>query len=97
MTKQISVEDSIARILSTAVGTRVIRPEYGSRIHELIDKNTDADFRVKMSAYVYDAIEKNEPRAILKRVLVTSVEPFNILIEYLADGVDNTLNLGGLI
>ena len=41
MSRSISVGESISRILTTPLGTRVMRPEYGSDLHLLIDRTVD--------------------------------------------------------
>ncbi|MGB2553928.1 GPW/gp25 family protein, partial [Campylobacter sp. MOP51] len=48
----ISVEDSIKDILLTPLGSRVMLPEYGSRLYELIDRKIDDEFRADLACYV---------------------------------------------
>lgn len=65
----ISVEDSIKDILLTPLGSRVMLPEYGSRLYELIDRKIDDEFRADLACYVIEAVEKWE-----KRVKIDGVE-----------------------
>lgn len=69
----ISVEDSIKDILLTPLGSRVMRPEYGSRLFELVDKRTDDEYKAKLTRYVVEAIHKNEPRVKVKRLKFESL------------------------
>lgn len=59
---QISIERSIARILSTPLGTRVMLPEFGSRLHELIDRVVDDEWRLDLRRFVFEALERWEKR-----------------------------------
>lgn len=45
----------IADVLTTPIGTRVMRRDYGSRIFELIDNPTNERFKVEMTMAVYEA------------------------------------------
>jgi phage baseplate assembly protein W len=53
---------SVADILSTPVGSRVARRDYGSLIFELIDKPLNAGTSINISAASIEAIDKWEPR-----------------------------------
>ncbi len=48
----VSVEDSIRDILSTPIGSRVMLPEYGSRLFELIDRRGNDEVRADLSYFV---------------------------------------------
>ena len=62
------IPESINRILKTPLGSRVMRPEFGSLLYTLRDREPDESFRVLATKYTFEAIAKNEPRAILNRV-----------------------------
>lgn len=64
------VEQSIRIILSTPIGSRVMRRDFGSRLHELID--APMNDRNKLAAFVAiaEAISKWEPRFRLENVMV---------------------------
>jgi len=66
---KVSIAKSINRILRTPLGSRVMRPEFGSRLYELIDRNVDSSFILDAISWTYEAIEKN-----LKEVKIDSVE-----------------------
>jgi len=56
------IEQSIMIILSTRVGERLMRPEFGCRAHDLIFEPRDAVFIGKMREYVTEALTFWEPR-----------------------------------
>ena len=56
----IDIENSIKDILLTPLGSRVMLPEYGSRIYELIDRKVDDEFRADLACFVIEAVEKWE-------------------------------------
>lgn len=57
-----AVEQSILMILMTPKGQRVMRPEYGCQIHELLFAPNDASTLGLASYYVHDALSTWEPR-----------------------------------
>lgn len=63
------IEESIEMILNTAKGQRVMRPEFGCRIHELIFAPLNAGTLAAAIRYVEDAIGYWEPRVELTDVL----------------------------
>ncbi len=64
---------SIADILTTPIGTRVMRPDYGSRIPELIDTPMNKGWKIKVFAACAEALDKWEPRIHLDKTAVSSV------------------------
>lgn len=66
---------SIADILTTPLGSRVMRRDYGSRLPDLIDAPMNGETLVDVFAATAEAIDRWEPRLILTRVQVTSVTP----------------------
>lgn len=53
MAKYLSdIKSSIKDILLAPLGSRVMLPEYGSRIFELIDRRVDDEFRADLAWYV---------------------------------------------
>lgn len=63
-----TIHESVIRILKTPLGSRVMRPEYGSLLYTLRDRKFDDDFRLKAARYTYEAIAKNEPRVKVEKV-----------------------------
>jgi len=66
------VEQSIRIILGTMPGQRVMRPEFGCRIHELVFAPNNAATAGLAIRYIGEALGRWEPRLTLKRV---DVEP----------------------
>lgn len=67
------LRQSIADILTTPVGSRVMRPEYGSEIPRMVDQPVTKGWVSAVQAEVARALGRWEPRLKLKRVTVVSV------------------------
>ena len=65
---EINIADSINRILKTPLGSRVQRPEFGSLLYTLRDRNFDDEYKLKATKYTYEAISKYEPRVKIEQV-----------------------------
>lgn len=70
----VSIQDSIKDILLTPLGSRVMRPDYGSRIFELIDRKIDDEFRADLACYVIEAVQKWEKRVKIDEVRLISFD-----------------------
>lgn len=66
------VRQSIRDILTTRIGTRVMRRDYGSRLPELIDNPMNELLKVELFAATAEALVKWEPRFRLERVYLQS-------------------------
>lgn len=62
---------SIADILTTPLGSRVMRRDYGSLLPDLIDQPLNGATRMRIFASTAMALLRWEPRARLKRVQLT--------------------------
>jgi phage baseplate assembly protein W len=62
------IEQSIHIILSTAPGQRVMRPEFGCRVHELVFAPNNATTAGLARRYVREALGRWEPRIEVQRV-----------------------------
>lgn len=62
---------SISDILSTPLGTRVMRRDYGSMLFELIDQPLNAATRMLVNAATAIAIKRWEPRIRLTAVAMS--------------------------
>ncbi|WP_254492879.1 GPW/gp25 family protein [Bartonella sp. B1099] len=62
------LRQSILDILTTRIGTRVMRRDYGSRIAELIDAPVNNALTVALYAAVAEALDKWEPRFKLQKI-----------------------------
>lgn len=65
---------SIGDILSTPIGSRVIRRDYGSTLFELIDQPMNGLGRLRLFAAVAEALRRWEPRLRLTRVGIVQPE-----------------------
>jgi phage baseplate assembly protein W len=74
---------SIGDILSTPIGTRVGRRDYGSLLPALIDQPYNAALRIRLFAATAVALLRWEPRIALKRVGLTRADDgaFTLSIE----------------
>lgn len=80
-----NIEDSIRIVLGTSLGERVYRPNFGSRLSELVFAPMNLQTLLLMRLYVEEALEMWEPRIVLD-VVRTDPDPIrglvNIIIEY---------------
>ena len=63
-----NIEESIIIILRTDLGERVYRPNFGSRLSELVFEPMNVQTLMLIRLYVEEALEMWEPRIILKEV-----------------------------
>uniref|UniRef100_UPI004047C21B hypothetical protein n=1 Tax=Aliarcobacter sp. TaxID=2321116 RepID=UPI004047C21B len=96
-----SEEESFNRIITTAKGSRVVRPFFGSLIHELIDKNMDEEWKMLFSKYLLECFydENHNPwdmRLIPKRVKIISIDATNGSVNASIDFDEEiTISIGG--
>jgi phage baseplate assembly protein W len=77
------VEEAMRMILLTPIGQRVMRPEFGCRIHDLIFAPNDATTSGLARYYVEEALAMWEPRIDVTEILIEA-DPGNtgrLLIE----------------
>lgn len=65
------IESAMRVILCTAPGERVMRPEFGCKIWDLLFEPVDANTLGLMAEYVRLALSQWEPRAVVDDVTVT--------------------------
>lgn len=68
------VAQSIADIVSTPIGSRLMRRDYGSLLSELIDQPGNETTAVRIYAAIAGAVMKWEPRVRLSRVQLVTGE-----------------------
>jgi uncharacterized protein len=90
------LKQSIRDILTTRVGTRVMRRDYGSELPALVDRPMNEELTVDLYAATAGALENWEPRVRLEAVQVTVAAPGRIELSlravYLPDGREITLD-----
>lgn len=67
------LKQSIEDILTTPLGSRVMRPEYGSRLRRFVDLPVNEGWKSAVQAEVARALGRWEPRIALDRVRVIAV------------------------
>lgn len=85
------IKQSVSDILTTPVGTRVMRREYGSLVPELIDQPTNGYTRMLIQAACVLAITRWEPRLSLTRLTFnvgTGEDIGKSIVDFEADRVD---------
>ncbi|AGF74828.1 phage baseplate assembly protein GpW [Bartonella australis AUST/NH1] len=76
------LRQSMIDILSTRIGTRVMRRDYGSRVAELIDAPMNDAFAVALYAAIAEALDQWEPRFKLKKIDFDWVEAGKISLSF---------------
>ncbi len=79
------LKQSIVDILTTPIGSRVMRRDYGSRLLELVDKPINRDLTLEIYAAVAEALQKLEQRFKLEKVKITEVKEGEVNISL--DGI----------
>ncbi len=89
------LRQSIADILTTPIGTRIKRREYGSRLFELVDAPLNEETVAEIYAATVEALERWEPRLKVLQVKVYDINnghfTLDLIGEYLPDGKTITL------
>jgi len=67
------LRQSIADILSTPLGTRVHRRDYGSRLPRLVDRPINQSLVADMVAATAEALDRWEPRLRLEQIKIDNV------------------------
>lgn len=85
------LRQSIGDILTTPVGSRRMRPDYGSRLRRFVDLPVNAGWKSAVQAEVARSLGRWEPRIKLDSVRVTAVIGGVITLElkgeYLGDSL----------
>jgi phage baseplate assembly protein W len=68
LSSQSHLLQSIRDILTTPIGSRVMRRDYGSRLFELVDQPMSRGLAVDFIAATADALTKWEPRMKVRKV-----------------------------
>ena len=90
------LRQSVRDILTTPIGTRVMRRDYGSRLYQLVDAPMNDATRLDMIAATYEALEAWEPRLSLEQVTFQIGAPGQVVLalegQYLPTGKPVTLD-----
>lgn len=92
-----NIAEAIAIILSTAPGERLMRPDFGCRLHDLVFAQNNIGTAGLAEFYVRDALIRWEPRIDLDAVEVNAdpTDPAQLLItiRYRVRKTDSQFNL----
>jgi uncharacterized protein len=91
-----SVQQSVWIILSTAKGERVMRPDFGCGIHELVFDTVTASTSGRVVSAVREALLRFEPRIDVRDVNVSpggDGEVLLISVDYEVRATNNVFNL----
>lgn len=93
------LKQSIADILNTPIGSRVMRRDYGSRLFELVDAPINRSTVIEIISATAEALMKWEDRLIVSAVDVTGAVIGQITLritgKYVLDG--KTIQLDGIV
>lgn len=89
------LQQSLRDILTTPIGSRVMRRDYGSRLYQLVDAPLNRGTLLQLYAATVEAISKWEPRFSVTAVRVGSASEGAVELDltgtYLPDGQEITL------
>lgn len=90
------LRQSVADILTTPIGSRVMRREYGSDIPSLIDQPDNAATQVRLYAAAATALMRWEPRLRLQQLRTSRNRAGQLVLDvqgqYISDGRAVTLD-----
>ncbi len=75
------IRESLFIILSTKIGERIERSDFGCRIHELMFAQNDTFTRAEAKIYVEEAIRRWEPRVTIRSIAIETGERNELLID----------------
>ncbi|MGL5029469.1 MAG: GPW/gp25 family protein [Wolbachia pipientis] len=87
------LKQSIVDILTTPIGSRIMRRNYGSKLFELVDKPINRDFTLEIYAATAEALEKWEKRFKVKRVKITEVKEGRVTLSLEGTYIPNNENI----
>lgn len=87
------IRQSLVDILTTPLGTRVMLPEYGSSLFDLVDNPTDPSLAMKMIMSCAGALARWEPRIRVDKISVGAVNKGQITINLIATDVETRRRL----
>jgi phage baseplate assembly protein W len=79
-----NLEESIKIILQTDIGERVYRPEFGSRLSELLFAPMNTQTLLLLRVYTEEALEKWEPRIVIDAIR-TEPDPIRGCVEVILE------------
>lgn len=74
------VKQSIIDIITTPLGSRVMRRDYGSRVFEYVDAPTNAKYNADIYQAIAVALRRWEPRVAVKKITLSKPKPGMVII-----------------
>lgn len=75
------LRQSVRDILSTPIGSRVMRRDYGSRLPSLIDAPINRSTMTAIYAATVEALGRWEPRISVERVSIAAASPGRVTLD----------------
>lgn len=92
-----SIAESIRMILGTSKGERVMRPDFGCDINDLVFAPNNSNTHNLITFHIEEALVKWEPRIILEKIEAVPDEnkeaQINVFIEYKIRDVNTYFNM----
>lgn len=70
LNREAHINQSIRDILTTPIGSRVHRRDYGSRLFQLVDRPINPSLTADATAAAAEALQRWEPRIALDRIII---------------------------
>lgn len=83
------LRQSITDLLTTPLGSRLMRPDYGSRLFDALDAPTNAAMQMELYTAVAEALTRWEPRFVLSRVQLEGIYPGQVQLTIEGQAVEN--------
>ena len=83
------LRQSVLDVLTTPVGSRVLRREYGSRLPGLLGRPVNRGFPGRIKAATLDALSRWEPRVAWRRVAIKVRRPGWVALDLYGTGRDD--------
>jgi len=75
------IKQSIANILSTPIGSRIMRRDYGSKLFQRIDQPINGELIAEIYSDIVEAISIWEQRFEVEQVILQSINKGKIIID----------------
>lgn len=97
LTDDAQLAQSLRTLLTTPIGSRLMRRDYGSRIPDLLDAPINPATRMRLAAAAYIAIRRWEPRLSLSRITfdVDTAAPGRLVAQITATRTDRPAGSAG--
>lgn len=90
------IKEALSIVIATAAGERVMRPDFGCGIHEMVFGTMDRTSLARIETDIREAVTKYEPRIEITDLTVTanarSTGKLDIRIEYRVRETNNAFN-----